>query len=330
MKEPNYIRICLYCKVKFIALFIFISLNIGFSGIANADLITIATQNAYNFYNDKNNGKHEKVLSTKNYQLRLKRLSKHIAKTLNQPDIIALQEIENFSTLNDLKNTLKTEFSLCYQSVLLNGHKKVAINVAYLVNCQFKIKNLSQLFKNKHLNNTHQKLYTRPPLYINVCRESDCFHIVHVHLRSMIGLNKKRKQTYVAEKRLQQAEKLALWINQFQSQWPNEKLIILGDFNALNISDRFVDVLGIVKGSPSQLNQAYTSSDLIQRDLFDLSLQIPIEKRYSYRYKKKYQTLDYLLISQNLVPFIQSAHYTELNYKVSDHAALVAQFLMPQ
>ncbi len=309
-------------------LLITFSLNIGFSGIAHADFISIATQNAYNFYNDKNNGKREKVLSTKNYQLRLKRLSKHIAKTLNQPDIIALQEIENFATLNDLKIKLQSEFNICYQSVLLDGHKKVAINVAYLISCQFKIKNLSQLFKNKHLNNSRQKLYTRPPLYINVCRESDCFHIVNVHLRSMIGLNKKRKQTYVAKKRLQQAETLASWVNQFQNKWPDKKLIILGDFNALNISDRFVDVLGIIKGAPSQLNQKYISSDLIQRNLFDISLQIPIEKRYSYRYKKKHQTLDYLLISQNLVPFIQSAHYTTLNYKVSDHAGLVAQFLM--
>lgn len=326
MKESNYIRICLYCKVKTVALYLLAGITLSMSSLINADSMSVATQNAYNFYNDENNGKREKVLSRKNYQLRLNRMSKHIAMVLNKPDIVALQEIENFDTLNDLANTLKTEFNVCYQSVLLNGHKRVAINVAYLINCEYEIKNLSQLFKNKRLKNSRKKLYTRPPLYINVCKDSHCYHLVNVHLRSMIGLNKKRKRAFVAKKRHQQAEELAIWIDRFQSQWPDEKLIILGDFNALKISDRYVDVLGIIKGTPSKEAKEYPSSDLIKRNLYDLSLQIPQQNRFSYRYKKKQQSLDYVLVSQNLVPFIKNVHYTDINYKVSDHAGLLAQF----
>lgn len=294
--------------------------------IAQAEALSIATQNAYNFYNAKDDGKKEKVLSTANYHLRLSRMSKHIALILNKPDILALQEIENLATLNDLKNKLKTDFELCYQAVLLEGHKETSINLAYLVNCDFSIKDLSQLFKSQSLKGSHKQLFTRPPLYINLCKKKQCIHIVNVHLRSMIGLSRVKKRHFVATKRLQQATALALWINQFQTQWPKQKLIILGDFNALDVSDKYVDVLGIIKGTASQFNEYYPSSDLIKRNLFDLSLQIPLKDRYSYRYKKKQQQLDYLLLSQNLITTTQFVKYTDINYKVSDHAGLLASF----
>jgi len=326
MKEQNYIRICLYCKVKIILFSLSIAFALLTVSVAHAESIRIATQNAYNFYNASNDGKKEKILSSKNYQLRLKRMSQHIALTLKKPDIIALQEIENFATLNDLKNKLKSDYELCYQVVLLNGHKKVAINVAYLVNCQFSIKNLSQLFKNKHLSHRKSQLFTRPPLYIKLCKQALCLNLVNVHLRSMIGLNRIKKRRYVAQKRLQQAEALATWINEFQLKWPKEKLIILGDFNALNISDPYVDVLGIIKGTPTQLNELYPSSDRIERNLFNLSLQIPIKQRFSYQYKHKQQVLDYLLVSQNLISKAKSIRYTDIDYKVSDHAGLVVLF----
>ncbi len=291
-----------------------------------ADSVSIATQNAYNFFNDQHDGKREKVISSKNYRLRLTRMANHIAEKLKAPDILALQEVENFSTLNDLKNELNRNFGLCYQVVLLNGHKKVAINLGYLVHCDFEINNLSQLFKDKSLARSKNNLFTRPPLYLKVCKKNSCLHLLNLHLRSMIGLNKRKKRHYVAQKRHQQAQYVARWINQFQTRWPNEKLIVLGDFNALRISDRFVDVLGIIKGRHSQVNEAYTSEDLIQRNLFDLSLQIPVKDRFSYRYKKRNQSLDYLLVSKNLVPLLTAIRYTKINYKVSDHAGLVAHF----
>ncbi len=326
MKDTNYIRVYLYCKVKKAIFVLIATLFLFISNALMAETISIATQNAYNFYNNKNDGKHEKVLSTKNYVLRLNRMSKHIVQSLKSPDIIALQEIENYSTLNDLKKKLKQQYNLCYQVILLNGHQRVAINVAYLVSCSLDITNVSQLFKDTLLKHSKKQLYTRPPLYLNVCKAEQCLHLVNVHLRSMIGLNRKKKRKYVAQKRLQQSEQLAQWINQFQTQWPQEKLIVLGDFNALKLSDRYVDVLGIIKGSPARFNEKYASSDLVQRNLFDLSLKVPIEQRFSYRYKKKHQMLDYVLISQNLVPFADLISFTNINYKVSDHAGLITQF----
>lgn len=326
MNKNNYIRIFLYCKVKIIALCLLSVCFLSPFYSLHAQQISVVTQNVYNFYNDKPDGKKEKVLSSKNYQQRLNRLSRHIAITLKNPDILAIQEIENFNTLNALKNTLLNQYNVCYQSVLLDGHKKVAINVGYLIQCDFNIKNLSQLFKNKTLKNSKKQLYTRPPLYLNICKDETCFHLINVHLRSMIGLNKSKKKHYVATKRFQQATELAKWIDQFQNKRPNEKLIVLGDFNALKVSDPYVDVLGIIKGAPALFNEAYSSRDLIQQDLYDVSLQIPIEHRFSYRFRKKQQTLDYALVSKNLIPFLAKTYYTKIDYKISDHAALVTVF----
>ncbi|MBL7003275.1 MAG: endonuclease/exonuclease/phosphatase family protein [Gammaproteobacteria bacterium] len=330
MKNNKNIRICLYCKPYFVLFGCLLTFIYPTLSPAETNNLTIATQNAYNFFNDENDGKSEKILSTKNYQLRLKRLTQYVVKTLNAPDIIAFQEIENFKTLNDLKVKLSTTYQLCYQVALLNGHKKVAINVGFLINCDYKIKNISQLFKSIKLKSTNKFLYTRPPLYLNVCKKEHCFHIVNVHLRSMLGLKKRKKTRYVQHKRFEQAQHLAKWINQFQLKNIKGKLIILGDFNALNVSDEYVDVLGIIKGTPSNVTKRLISEDLVENNLLDLTLQIPLKQRFSYRYKKKQQILDYILVSKNLVTDLESIKFSQINYKVSDHAGLVATFKLPQ
>lgn len=320
-------KLSLSSNVLFSIGLLLLSLSAAFHTHADGQTISITTQNAYNFLNDQKDGKREKVLSAKNYALRLKRLSNHLANNLGSSDIIALQEVENLNTLIDLKAELNDRHNLCYQAILLESQSNISINVGYLIDCQFKIKNLSALFKNKLVEPFNKALFTRPPLYLHICKHENCLHLINVHMRSMLGIKHKKKSYYVKQKRLQQAQHLAQWINRFQNKWPNEKLIVLGDFNALNTSDQYVDVLGIIKGDSTSSNVQFNVKDLVEKNLFDISSMIPFEQRVSYVYRKKPQVLDYILVSKNTVPSIQNARFSDIDYRVSDHAGLVVQLL---
>ena len=141
----------------------------------------------------------------------------------------------------------------------------------------------------------------------------------------MKGLNSSRQRKRVSLKRKQQAETLARWINKFQSQNPRKKLMIIGDFNALTPSDSYVDSLGTIIGEPDQKRPKLKSPDLIDNNLIDVTLRVKAKSRYSYRYKKRNQLLDYLLISKNLKPLVKSISFSPIDYKFSDHGALKAQ-----
>ena len=67
----------------------------------------------------------------------------------------------------------------------------------------------------------------------------------------------------------------------------------------------------------------YKGKDLIRRDLKDTSLKIKKPRRYSYIYKKRKQQLDYALVSNNLKKYIRNIYFTRIDYKFSDHAALI-------
>lgn len=324
MNINKYIRINLYSKHKKLSVVTFIlNLLIAPLTFSANQHISIATQNAYNFYNDKDDHKKERLINSNNYQLRLTRLATQLIEVLKSPDIIALQEVENFDTLYDLKRVINKRYQQCYEPVLFEGHVIISINVAYLVRCNLTIKNTSQLFKTKKLTKHSKALFTRPPLYLEVCTTNQqCLHLVNVHLRSMLGLKSIKKRQYVIHKRHQQAKQIALWIEQFQTQWPDKSLVILGDFNALKGSDRFVDVLGIIKGSQTQLFEQQEQKKIVHKSLFDPSLRLNLENRVSYIYKNNKQSIDYILISQNLTSRVESIFFSPINYLVSDHAGI--------
>src|SRR5690606_40161411 len=69
----------------------------------------------------------------------------------------------------------------------------------------------------------------------------------------------------VRQKRRLQAEFLAQWLQARQLAEPDANLIVLGDFNAFEFNDGYVDVMGTVTGAPSdrkstRLNSSHVKS----------------------------------------------------------------------
>lgn len=299
----------------------------SFNTFANQPVLTIVSQNLKQFFDDKNDGNNEKILSSEKYQRRVEQLVDKISAEYKFADVIAFQEVENKDILQDVSNLLKNKYAKNYQSILIEGNDISGIDVGFLVKKNYLIKSINSLFRNKTYSSKRQKLFSRPPLVINLCL-TKCLTIVNIHLRSMRGLRSPGKQKRVSLKRRLQAETLARWIDRFQRKQPEKKLIILGDFNALTPSDSYVDSLGTIMGMPDQKRPEWKSPDLIKNDLIDVSLMVKASHRYSYKYKKQKQLLDYLLISKNLKEQIQSISFSRIDYKFSDHAALKAKILI--
>jgi len=146
----------------------------------------------------------------------------------------------------------------------------------------------------------------------------------------MRGLSNKNKSSRVAQKRKLQAETLAKWVNQFQISYPQHRLILVGDFNALPVSDNFVDVVGTLRGQPDQTRPKWKSRDMVERDLIDLTQSIPARHRASYIYKKHKQQLDYLLISDSDNYKLKKINFGRIDFRFSDHAPLISQIELLQ
>lgn len=286
--------------------------------------LSILSQNMNRLFDDidHDNGT---VLSSEKYSQRIAIAVDKMIHEYRSPDIIALQEVENIGVLQTLAARIRHSGGPDYRSILLEGNDLSGIDVGYLVNVDLTIRQTRQLFQYHRLPRSKTPLFSRPPLLIEVCRH-ECLTLVNVHLRSMRGLGSTKKGERVASKRLSQADQLAIWIDRFQQKHPERQLLVLGDLNALQPPDRYVDVIGHVAGNPDNSGRRYKSRDRIRRDLHILTDQIAPSKRYSYIYREKKQLLDYMLANTRFAERLKSINPGPVDRRFSDHAGLLAEF----
>jgi endonuclease/exonuclease/phosphatase family metal-dependent hydrolase len=312
--------------------FLWVFLWAVFAGQALAsDSFRMVSQNMYRLFDDVNNGrKYETVVSTKKFRKKTTLAAQKFIIDFDLPDIMALQEVENINTLNQIIHRIRQTTGVQYKAVLKEGNDVSGMDIGFLIKSEYQIKSVKQLFKKNTLASSNARgnspLFSRPPLLIVVCKRSNCIAVLNLHLRSMRGMRTKSNGHQVRMKRLQQATAIARWIDQYQRTHSGKSLMVLGDLNALSPSDRYIDVVGTILGKPDNRNTILSSQDLIQHDLIDLTQLIPNKKRYSYIYQKKKQVIDYMLINHRFKPRLDRIRFSEIDYRFSDHAGLIADF----
>ena len=289
--------------------------------------VRIVSQNLNRFFDNIDDGKNEKVYSNAKFYRKVETAATVIITQFALPDILALQEVENRNVLSKITRAVHARSGVRYQIVLLEGNDFSAINVAYLVKQKFQIRSVNQLFKRQQLEFDQSLLFSRPPLYLEVCNRSSCLSLLNLHLRSMRGIRSSSKGKRVRLKRLEQASIIARWIDEFQQLRPESSLLVLGDFNGLTPSDSYVDVVGTIRGKPDNSNNEKQAVDWIKNDLIDLTKNIPLSNRYSYIYRKKKQILDYMLVNSQFKPRLTHIAFSRINYDFSDHAGLLADLI---
>jgi predicted extracellular nuclease len=306
----------------------------------------------------------------------LNKASLAIRNILQTPDVLGVIELENLATLQTLAAKINADAIAAgqpnpnYTAYLQEGNDVGGIDVGFLVkSAKITVINVTQFGKDSTYINpndgTSDLLNDRPPLRLqatvqDVNNQPFAFTVIVNHLRSLSGVDDPTPSGTGTEggrvraKRRAQAEYLANLAQGCQTgnttvcpgTTATERLILVGDFNAFQFNDGFVDSIGTIRGAPTPPDQVVLpSSDLVSPNLINLVdpmpfAQITTNQAYSFLFDGNAQVLDHILITQNLLSRFKDFQYARLNAdfpeifrndpnrpeRISDHDAPVAYF----
>ena len=270
------------------------------------------------------------VLSATAFQARLRKASLHIRGLLRLPSIIGVQEVENLSTLQALAATLNRdartarELKTRYEAYLEEGNDPGGIDVGVLVDrarvevVHFSQEGLADRFRNPTTGQL-EPLNDRPPVVLRA-RVTTLgggvrpITVIVNHLRSLIDIDHPTSGARVRAKRAAQAEFLASLISRRLDVDPNESLLVVGDMNAFEFNDGYVDVVGTIRGAPAPRDQVVAATrDFIDPDMVNLADTTPADVRYSYVFDGTAQVLDHMLVSRALLPAVTAFGFVRGN-----------------
>jgi len=327
-----------------------------------ANEFTVASFNMERFYDTINDPSTQDVVLTPTaFDNRLNKASLAIRNVLRYPDILGVEEMENLTTLQAVAAKVNADAVAAgdsnpnYQAYLMEGNDIGGIDVGFLVKGVPRLNVIDVTQYNKDETyidpNTNQPalLNDRPSLILRATIQpsaGSAFPITVIvnHLRSLSGVDDPADGNRVRTKRRAQAESLANLIQSRQTADPNEHIVSIGDYNAFQFNDGYVDTLGTIQGTPTSCDQVVLcSSDLVHPDLVDLVDMAPASERYSFSFDGNAQLLDHELITQNLLPRFDSIRYARNDAdfpesfrndpnrpeRLSDHDMPVAYFSFP-
>jgi endonuclease/exonuclease/phosphatase family metal-dependent hydrolase len=280
--------------------------------------ITVATQNLFRLYDDVDDPLiPDPVPGAAEYRLRLAKHSLAIRTFLGAPDILAVQEVENLQTLEALAARIAADDAgVRYRALLIEGTDPSGIDIGFLVREKVDVCSLRQIGAGEtftHDGSLHP-LFPRPPLLLGCSLEGTIpplrLTLIAVHLRSLRDIE---TSLFVRRWRFEQALRLAAAVQELQENDPEIHLIVLGDLNAFEFTDGYVDVLGIISGRQDPRGALLAAPDLVEPDLHNHVLDLPAGERYSYVFRGAAQALDHALTSRALRPRVRQAGFARGN-----------------
>lgn len=326
-----------------------------------ANEFTIASFNMERFYDTVDDPSTADVVLTVNaFSNRLSKASLAIRNVMRMPDIIGVEEMENLTTLQAVANQVNNDAvaagspNPAYQAYLVEGNDVGGIDVGFLIkSTRVNIVDVTQFGKtDTYINpNNHQPeiLNDRPPLVLRavvaISGETPCgFTVIVNHLRSLRGIDDPTDGNRVRTKRRAQAEYLANLLQARQLADPGERIISIGDYNAFQVNDGYVDSIGTIKGTPTPADQVLlASNDLVDPDLADLIDYAPADQAYSYSFDGNAQAIDHELLNPRAFAMFSRIAFARNNVdfpetyrndptrpeRISDHDMAVAYFIPP-
>lgn len=320
---------------------------------------TVAGMNLENFFDDQDDPAiKEDIVTTEALNKRMRKMSLAIRNVMRSPDVIGTIECENLAVLKRLADRVNADAEAAgkpnpkYEAYLIEGNDGRGIDSGFLVkSSKVKVIEVKQFGKEEKFDNPsiadEAFLNDRPPLMLRASvtdpksNKPFEFTVVVNHLKSFLGYDDPKRQDGVRLKKRLQAEFLAKFVQQRQKADPNEKIILIGDFNAYQFNDGIVDVIGTIEGTPAKVDEVLNpSEDLVDPDMTDLVDLINPLQRYSYNFDGNGQVLDHVLISASMTPYASGFGFARVNAdfpesyrsddtrpeRYSDHDAAVAYF----
>ena len=283
-----------------------------------------------------------------------------IRNVLRTPDILGVEEMENLSTLQALATKINNDAvadsqpNPNYQAFLIEGNDIGGIDVGFLVKSpRVNVIDVVQYGKDttyiNPMNGQPELLNDRPPLVLRATVNAPAgapfpVTVIVNHLRSFTGVDDPVDGPRVRAKREAQAEYLANLIQTFQAADAGVHIVSVGDYNAYEFSDGYVDSIGTIIGNPDPCDEVVLCSpDLVNPDLVELADTVSAAERYSYSFDGNGQVLDHELITQNLLSRFEGLTYARNDAdfdetfrndpnrpeRISDHDPAVAYFRLP-
>lgn len=305
---------------------------------------------------------------------RLEKLSQVFCQYLQLPDIVGLVEIANLATAQRLAQSInEDEFGDCpenprYVAYLLSnsGSQRLGflVRTANVADGQARVtvQSVTEEFVADTLTapngSANGVLFDRPPLYLQATLHAPNgnqfpIHVLVNHTLSLLDVNDltARADSWVTDgarsrgKRQQQAIRLSQLVEAIQSADPTAALVLVGDYNAYDFSDGYVDVMGIISGNPSPADQVLVPGvSAVTRPLHNLLETRPASQRYSYVFEGNLQAIDHALVNDVVQQTTEAVlHHARVNadfatdlasdpgnpLRTSDHDPLVAELVVP-
>ena len=324
----------------------------------SAQEFTVASYNLERFFDTADDpGVGDPVLTPTAFDNRLSKVSLGIRQVLRTPDILGLVEVENLSTAQAIAARVNADAVAAgdpdpaYVAYLEEGNDIGGIDSGFLVkSSRVTVVDVTQLGKTAtFINPTSglpELLNDRPPLVLRALVQGPLgapypVTVIVNHLRSLNGVDG-TDGVRIRAKRAAQAEYLAALVQARQAA--GERVVSVGDYNAFQFNDGYVDSIGTIKGTPAAATEVVTASpDLVSPDLVDLVDTAPAAERYSYSFDGNAQVLDHVIINTLIQPRLSRFHTARLNAdfpeslrndalrpeRLSDHDAPVAYFTFP-
>ncbi len=88
----------------------------------------------------------------------------------------------------------------------------------------------------------------------------------------------------------------------------------MGDFNAHEFNDGYLDIIGTIRGAPAPPTQTvHATRDVLDPNLVNLLDSTAKHDRYSYVFDGSAETLDHMLASPALLPSVTGFHHVRGN-----------------
>ncbi len=282
--------------------------------------LSVGSQNMLQLFDDQDDPSiSEPVPTTQEYQDRLAKSSLLIRNVLKAPDVLVLQEVENLSTLQDLAARIQADDpSVVYAAHLQEGNDPGGIDTGLLVRDTVQVTSVTQVGASETFSYAGSTftLWDRPPLVLegNYVANGTPFPItvVGVHLRSRLGIEGDGGG-FARQKRFEQAQWLANYLQSLQSADPAIHLVVAGDFNSFEFTDGYVDVMGMVTGNPDPAGALIPAPDLVDPDLANHTLDLPAADRYSFVSAGTAEAIDHILTSSELASWVRGFAFARAN-----------------
>lgn len=284
--------------------------------------LTVGSLNVFRLFDDVDDlpdgDRDDFVVSTAEYARRLAKFSAYIREVLGSPDILAVQEAEKLGVLEDLAAQIALDDAgVVYTAYLEEGNDIGTIDVGFLVRDGIAVDAVTQLGKDELLSVDGSLLHDRPPPLLEGSYQLEFgsypISVLAVHHRSLGGIDDPSDGPRVRQKRYEQAVSIVDKAEALKLADPDVRLVVIGDFNAFEFSDGYVDAVGVITGDFDPADNLVCDTNdcslVPDTDLFDQVLGLPAAKRYSFTFAGSAQVLDHALTSVGLAAEVSGAEY---------------------